>query len=160
MSEHGGANQPDTARSGGPAQRVHLIVLGVRDVSSASAFYEALGWRKASTSHAEFVKFDLGGYALCLLQREAFARDALEPTAQGSGFAGFALAYLARAPEEVAAVLARAAEAGGTVVKAASPTAWGVAGFFKDPDGHLFEVIYEQGWILDQDHRLEVEQLG
>ena len=143
-----------------PSQRIHLIVLGVRDIARSARFYESLGWERASTSNPDFVKFDLGGYALCLLDRDAFARDALAPTAEGSGFAGIALAYVARSPEEVSAVLGTVADAGGELVKPASPTGWGVAGFFKDPDGHLFEVVYEQGWVLDQEHRLEVEQLG
>ncbi|WP_374363298.1 VOC family protein [Pseudoduganella danionis] len=140
-----------------PSQRLHLILLGVADVAASVRFYQALGWQQAASSNAGFAKFDLGGYALCLLSRAAFAADALSPTASGNGFAGMALVYLARTPDEVAQVLTRAVAAGGTLVKPATRTDWGVAGYFKDPDGHLFEVDYEDGWVLDSDHRLHVD---
>lgn len=140
-----------------PRQRLHLILLGVADVAASVRFYQALGWQPSPSSNDGFVKFDLGGYALCLLSRAAFAADALAPCASGSGFAGIGLVYLARSPDEVAQVLARAVAAGGTLIKPASRTDWGVAGYFKDPDGHLFEVDYEDGWALDQAHRLHVD---
>ncbi|WP_374586613.1 VOC family protein [Pseudoduganella sp.] len=142
-----------------PSQRLHLILLGVDDVGASTMFYEALGWAKSPTSNDGFVKFDLGGYALCLLSRAAFARDAMSPTAQGSGFAGIGLVYLARTPDEVALVLERAVAAGGTLVKPATKTDWGVAGYFKDPDGHLFEVDFEDGWVLDAEHKLLVDKV-
>jgi uncharacterized glyoxalase superfamily protein PhnB len=45
--------------------------------------------------------------------------------------------------EEVNAVVARAASAGARIVKPAQPTFWGgYAGYFQDPDGHLWEVVF------------------
>lgn len=143
-----------------PSQRLHLILLGVQDVAASVAFYEALGWQQSVTSNAGFAKFDLGGYALCLLAREDFARDALAPSSAGNGFSGIGLVYLARSADEVPHILARAVAAGGQLVKPATVTDWGVAGYFKDPDGHLFEVDYETGWVLDAEHRLQVDQLA
>jgi uncharacterized protein len=131
-------------------QRLNLILLGVSDIARSTAFYEALGWPKAKSSHAEFVKFDLGGIVLAIQSREAFARDANFATAEGSGFSGIALAYIARSPEDVPRVLDKAASLGATIVKPATQNAWGIAGYFRDLDGHLFEVIYEEGWIFDQ----------
>jgi hypothetical protein len=57
--------------------RVHIILLGVADVARSAAFYEALGWQRAPTSHAGFVKFDLGGMALALIAKADLAKDAL-----------------------------------------------------------------------------------
>ena len=141
-----------------PRQRLHLILLGVEDVARAADFYCALGWQPSPTGHSGFVKFDLGGYALCLLPREDLTRDAKQQA--GSGFTGMALVYLARCPEEVPAILAKAAAAGGTIVKPATRTPYGIAGYFKDSDGHLFEVDYEKNWVLDDEHRLQVDQLA
>ena len=138
-------------------QRLHIILLGVKDVAKSAAFYEALGWKRAPTSHAGFVKFDLGGFALALISREDLAKDALEPSAQGSGFSGVALIHLVRNAEDVAKTLARAVEAGGTLVKPATKTQWGTAGYFRDPDGHLFEVDHEDVWVFDQNDHLVVE---
>lgn len=143
-----------------PSQRLHLILLGVESVSAASTFYERLGWHKSPTGHAGFAKFDLGGYALCLLPKEDLAKDALASTTDKPGFSGVAFVHLVRTPEEVPQVLARAVAAGGTLVKPATRTPWGIAGYFRDPDGYLFEVDYEKPWVLDEEHRLVVDKLN
>lgn len=143
-----------------PSQRLHLILLGVDSVPASVKFFETLGWQKSPTGNDGFAKFDMGGYALCLISREDFARDALAPSPQGSGFAGIGLVYLARTADEVPRILQKAVEAGGTLVKPATRTDWGVAGYFKDPNGHLFEVDYEGAWVLDAEHRLIVDQVN
>ena len=139
-----------------PSQRLHLILLGVEDVLRSANFYDALGWQRAASSHDGFVKYDLGGFALCLISRKDLATDALSPTHQGSGFPGSALIYLAKTVEEVPRILAKAVEAGGTLVKPATKTHWGVAGYFCDPDGYLFEVDHEDTWVFDDQHHLIV----
>lgn len=143
-----------------PSQRLHLILLGVEDVARSVKFYESLGWKKSPSSNDGFVKFDMGGYALCLLSREAFAKDVQSPASKGSGFSGVGLAYLAKSAEEVPLILARAVAAGGTVVKPVTKTDWGVAAYFKDPDGHLFEIDYEDAWVFDADHKLVVDKVN
>ncbi len=151
LSEH--------VRSIAPSQRMHLILLGVDDIAKSKAFYESLGWSKSPTGHDEFVKFDLGGYALCLLSRAGLASDALLETTKPADFNGVAFVYLAKTPEEVPAILAKAVEAGGTLVKPATRTQWGIAGYFKDPDGYLFEVDYEEVWVFDGQGHLVVDEL-
>lgn len=143
-----------------PRQRMHLILLGVNSVAAATQFYEALGWKKSLTGNEGFVKFDMGGYAICLISRNDFAKDALCDSAAGSGFSGVGLIYLAQTAEEVPRILAKAVAAGGTLVKPATRTHWGIAGYFKDPDGHLFEVDFEQAWVFDDEHRLVVDQIN
>lgn len=142
-----------------PSQRLHLILLGVENIARSRTFYEALGWQKSPTGHDEFVKFDLGGYALCLLSRAGLAADALVEASAHAGFNGIAFVYLAKTPEEVPAILAKAVEAGGTLVKPATRTQWGIAGYFKDPDGYLFEVDYEEVWVFDEHERLVVDKI-
>lgn len=143
-----------------PSQRLHLILLGVNDIARSKKFYETLGWNKSPTGHDEFIKFDLGGYALCLLSREALAADSLANTKTPSDFTGIAFVYLAKTPEEVPAILAKAVEAGGTLVKPATRTQWGIAGYFKDPDGYLFEVDYEEVWVFDNQEKLVVDKVN
>jgi len=148
-----------------PSQRLHLILLGVANVADATQFFESLGWTKSPTGHAGFAKFDLGGYALCLLPKKDLAVDALaEPVDDSapkqSDFSGVAFVYLTKTPEEVPAILAKAVESGGTLVKPATRTPWGIAGYFKDPNGYLFEVDYEDPWVFDSEHRLVVDKLN
>jgi predicted lactoylglutathione lyase len=150
----------DAVRALAPSQRIHLVLLGVEDVARSARFYEALGWTRSPTGNDGFVKFNMGGYAICLINRADFARDALSPSAQGSGFSGVALIHLARSVEDVPRILAKAAEAGGVIVKPATRTHWGVAGYFKDPDGHLFEVDYETVWMFDEQHHLRVDEVN
>ncbi|MES2826248.1 MAG: VOC family protein [Pseudomonadota bacterium] len=143
-----------------PSQRLHLILLGVENVKKSAEFYEALGWSKSSTGNEGFVKIDLGGYALCLISRTDFAKDALYETSQSSGFPGVALVYLAKSAAEVPQILAKAESAGGKIVKPATRTHWGIAGYFTDIDGHLFEVDFEETWIFDNEHRLVVDEVN
>ena len=142
-----------------PSQRLHLVLLGVDDVARSARFYEALGWSRSPTGNDGFVKFNMGGYALCLISRADLARDALQPV-EKSGFSGIALIHLARNAEDVPRILARAQAAGGVIVKPATRTDWGIAGYFKDPDGHLFEVDYETVWMFDDAHHLMVDSLS
>lgn len=136
--------------------RLNLILLGVDDLARSAAFYAALGWKAAPSSHAGFIKIDLGGVVLGLISRGDLAADAGQAASAPFQAAHSALAYLARRPDEVAEALALAVEHGGTLVKPATTTAWGVAGYFRDPDGHLFEVCYEDAWVFDESGRLLV----
>ncbi len=143
-----------------PSQRLHLILLGVESVKKSTEFYEALGWKKSSTGNEGFCKIDLGGYALCLISRKDLAKDALYETSECTGFSGVALVYLAKTAEEVPLILAKAESAGGKIVKPATRTHWGIAGYFTDIDGHLFEVDFEETWVFDKDHHLVVDEVN
>ncbi|WP_432719679.1 VOC family protein [Jeongeupia wiesaeckerbachi] len=136
--------------------RLNLILLGVDDIARSAAFYAALGWQAAPSSHAGFIKIDLGGVVLGLISRSDLAADAGQIASQPSQAAHSALVYLARQPGEVAEALALAVRHGGTLVKPATETAWGIAGYFRDLDGHLFEVCYEDAWVFDESGRLLV----
>jgi catechol 2,3-dioxygenase-like lactoylglutathione lyase family enzyme len=131
-------------------QRLSLVTLGVADLDRSRRFYEALGWRRHG-DQAEVAFFQAGGMVLALWSRQALAADAhLSP--EGSGFAGIALAYNTRTRDEVDAVLAEAKAAGATIPKPAEATFWGgYAGYFADPDGHLWEVAWNPHWTIGAD---------
>jgi uncharacterized protein len=49
--------------------------------------------------------------------------------------------------DEVDAVMAQAAAAGARIVREAHATFWGgYAGYFQDPDAHLWEVVWNPAW--------------
>ena len=53
--------------------------------------------------------------------------------------------------KEVDAVMEEAKRAGATITKAAQKTFWGgYAGYFQDPDGHLWEVAWNPQWSLSE----------
>jgi uncharacterized protein len=131
-------------------QRLSLVTLGVADLDRSRRFYEALGWH-GSGDQADVVFFQAAGIVLALWSRASLAADA-RVTAEGSGFAGIALAYNARTREEVDAVLAEAKAAGGEITKPAEAVFWGgYAGYFADPDGHLWEVAWNPHWTIAED---------
>jgi catechol 2,3-dioxygenase-like lactoylglutathione lyase family enzyme len=131
-------------------QRLSVVTLGTRDLGRALRFYEGLGWKRAN-AHEEVAFFQLNGLVLALFGREDLAKDA-GLDAEGAGFSGIALAHNARHKGEVDAVIATAKAAGGRVVKPAQDTFWGgYAGYFADPDGHLWEVAWNPGWPIGED---------
>lgn len=130
-------------------QRITLVTLGVNDLVKSTAFFEALGWRR-SVRRAEGVAFfQCGGVAISLYPRSELAADALIPP-DGEGFEGFTIAYNTREKEDVDAVLAEAEAAGAEIVKSAREAFWGgYSGYFRDLDGHLWEVAWNPGFALD-----------
>jgi catechol 2,3-dioxygenase-like lactoylglutathione lyase family enzyme len=132
-------------------QRITMITLGVADLQRSTAFFERLGWRR-SVKQAEGVSFfQCGGIVVGLYPMTALAEDA--GVAPGrSGFGGFAVAYNTRSKDEVDAVLAEAEAAGAAIVKPAEEAFWGgYSGYFRDLDGHLWEVAWNPAFVLDPD---------
>lgn len=128
--------------------RISMITLGVRDLAAAIDFYEkGLGFPRMD-SPPEVAFFTLNGTWLGLFGREALAEDAQVP-AEGGGFAGFSLAHNVASEGEVDAVVAQAVSAGATLVKKPQKVFWGgYSGYFKDLDGHLWEVAYNPAfWV-------------
>lgn len=122
--------------------RISMITLGVRDLAAAINFYKkGLGFPRID-SPPEVAFFTLNGTWLGLYGREALAKDA-QVAAEGSGFEGFSLAHNVQSENEVDEVVAQALAAGATLVKKPQKVFWGgYSGYFKDLDGHLWEVAY------------------
>lgn len=129
--------------------RITVITLGVDDLEKSVAFYrDGLGLSTEGIIGKEFEHgavafFDLqNGVKLAVWPRASMAADtgiALRP----GGSLEFTLGHNVRSKSEVDAVMQQANGAGATVVKAADDTFYGgYAGYFMDPDGHLWEVVY------------------
>ena len=130
--------------------RISLITLGVQNLRKARKFYvEGLGWKPSSASQEAIIFIQMGGMALSLFQHDALAEDAGVAPVPSSGFRGVTLAYNARTKGEVDTVMAQAAKAGGRKMRPAAETSWGgYAGYFADPDGHLWEVAWNPHFAL------------
>jgi len=129
--------------------RITLITLGVDDLERAVRFYrEGLGFHTDGVVGTEFeygavAFFELQpGLKLALWPRASLAHDAgIGVTPQSA--TEFSLAHNVRSKPEVDAVMAQAAKAGARVLKRAQDTFYGgYAGYFQDPDGHLWEVAW------------------
>ena len=128
-------------------QRVSLITLGVADLERSRRFYvDGLGWTPGFTSE-EVVFFQAGDLVVSLFALEAFAADARVPVSRGPGVVAFA--HNVREKAEVDGVMAQAKDAGATITAPASEKGWGgYAGYFADPDGHLWEVAWNPGFAF------------
>lgn len=120
-----------------------MITLGVRDIARSARFYEeGLGLPRLKLDTDEVAFFPLAGAWLGLFGRDDLAADA-GVAAAGSGFSGFSLAHNVSSRDEVDTTLAQAQAAGAVIVKPARAASWGgYAGYFSDPDGHLWEVAW------------------
>jgi predicted lactoylglutathione lyase len=133
--------------------RLDVITLAVADLERALAFYRALGlesagiigteWTDAKTgANGAIAMFKLaGGLMLNLYARADLAKDAAIPERPPQS-GEFSLAQLVGSREEVDALLRKAASAGGRVTPA-HDRPWGIySGYFRDLDGHLWEIAW------------------
>lgn len=138
-------------------QRLSMITLGVADLKRAVAFYEkVIGW-KAAPSPSEIVFFDLGGFVLGLCPHVDVAADmnAVADDSRDSAYQGFTLSHLVRSKEEVDIIFSRLKEKGATTIKEPETLVWGgYSGYFSDPDGHCWRILYHPYWAVQEDGRL------
>ncbi|MGB6007666.1 VOC family protein [Castellaniella sp.] len=129
--------------------RVSLITLGVDDLQRALTFYrDGLGLPTEGIIGEQFENgavafFDLQpGLRLAVWPRKSLAKDSGLPLGAASA-TEISLAHNVSSRAEVDEVMDQAKAAGAVVVKPAQNTFWGgYAGYFQDPDGHLWEVAW------------------
>ena len=133
-------------------QRLSIITLGVADLKKARKFYcDGLGFKPSSASQEGIVFIQMGGIALALFNHDALAEDATVPPG-GGGFRGVTIAYNTRTKAEVDEVMKLAVKSGGRAMRPAAEAFWGgYAGYFADPDGHLWEVAWNPSFKLSKD---------
>lgn len=126
------------ARAHDMKPRVTVITLGVDDLERSLAFFVG-----EEFEHGAVVFIDLQpGLVLGLWPRASIAHDAGLPRDRPAA-TEFTLGHNVRSREEVDEVMAEARAAGAVLVKPAGDTFWGgYAGYFQDPDGHLWEVVW------------------
>ena len=134
--------------------RLNVVTLAVRDLESSLAFYRdglGLAGKILGTEYTDsvsgasgavgFIELE-GGLILALYPRGDLTKDASVPDA-GPSQVEFSLGYLTNSRNEVNALIRQAAAAGARVTEAPRERAWGIySGYFADPDGHLWEIIF------------------
>ena len=132
--------------------RISMIALGVNSLEKSIKFYrDGLGLPMLE-SPPGVAFFNLHGTWLGLSNRNSLARDA-GVSAEGNGYKGFNLAHNVSTEEEVTEIINQAIQAGATLVKEPQKADWGgFHGYFKDPDGHLWEVAFNPfAWVGPED---------
>ena len=135
--------------------RITMITFGVDDLERSLRFYrDGLGLKTEGIigkqfEHGAVAFFDLqAGVKLAIWPRKSIAQD----TGIALGNASpteFTLGHNLASKAEVDAVMAQAQQAGAVIVKPAQDTFWGgYAGYFQDPDRHLWEVVWNPQFVV------------
>jgi catechol 2,3-dioxygenase-like lactoylglutathione lyase family enzyme len=137
-------------------QRISIVTLGVADLARSIRFYERLGWQGQVVQETVF--FQAGGMVLVLWDREKLAADAgVTELADPTAFGGIALAHNVRSRAEVDEIVAAARQAGADVTRPPGETFYGgYAAYFRDPDGHAWEIAHNPGFTLAPDGSLNL----
>ncbi len=128
---------------------ITVLTLGVDDLERSVAFYrEGLGFSTEGIIGSEFENgavafFNLqAGMKLALWPRSSIATDT-GLTKNPPSSTEFTIGHNVGSQVEVDEVMVQATKAGAAIVKPAQATFYGgYAGYFKDPDGHIWEVVF------------------
>jgi hypothetical protein len=137
--------------------RITVITLGVDDLQRSLSFYrDGLALPTQGIIGTEFeygavAFFDLhAGLKLAIWPRASIVKDTGIPLGAASA-TEMTIGHNVASKEEVDAVMQQANKAGAVIVKPAQTTFWGgYAGYFQDPDGHLWEVVWNPGFDLSE----------
>lgn len=136
--------------------RISVLTLGVDDLDRALVFYrDGLGLPTTGIMGTEFEHgavafFDLqAGLKLAIWPRASIAHDTGLDVTKASP-TDFTIGHNVGSRQEVDAVMAQAKAAGAMIVKEAHDTFWGgYAGYFHDPDGHVWEVVWNPAFEVE-----------
>lgn len=129
--------------------RISVVTLGVADLEQSLAFYrDGLGLPTEGIIGREFEHgavafFELsGGLKLAIWAQDDISHDTGLPKHPVSSTA-FTIGHNVLRREEVDETMDAAQRAGAEIVKAPQDTFYGgYAGYFRDPDGHLWEIVW------------------
>jgi uncharacterized protein len=134
---------------------IDVITLAVNDLERSLEFYrDGLGLESSGIIGTQYTGDDLtpagaaamfklpSGLTLMLYPRSELAKDAnIARTSAHSG--EFSIGHVVASKADVDALLAQAEEAGATLTDRPHDRPWGIySGYFRDLDGHLWEVIW------------------
>jgi uncharacterized protein len=137
--------------------RITLVTLGVDDLERSLRFYrDGLGLKTEGIvgkqfEHGAVAFFDLqAGLKLALWPRKSISHDSGIPVGKPAA-TEFTIGHNVASKAEVDAVMEQAKRAGAAIAKPAHDTFWGgYAGYFQDPDQHLWEVAWNPQWTLTE----------
>ena len=137
-------------------QTIALITLAVEDLPRALVFYrDGLGWTpKFETEHIAF--FQMNGFVFSLFRKAEFAKEAGGNIQLGG--TSIALAHNVPGKDDVDAVLNEVRGIkGATILSEPVDHDWGgYSGYFRDPDGHVWEVAWNPHWTIAPDGSVTV----
>lgn len=133
-------------------KRVSMIMVGAKDIAKLRQFYESgLGWQTWGPSSENSVMYKVGHSVLVFLNADYLAAES------GVKVEGqkISLAVFVESKEKVDNLFAKALEAGGTETSAIRDRDGGLyTGYFADPEGNSWEIVWSPHMPLDKDGAL------
>lgn len=137
--------------------RISVLTLGVDDLERSLTFYrDGLGLPTQGIIGKEFEHgavafFDLQhGVKLAIWNRKDLAHEAKVPLTAPSS-TEITIGHNVSSKEEVDRIMELAQKAGAVITDPAHDAFWGgYSGHFLDPDGHLWEVVWNPAWELEE----------
>ncbi len=137
--------------------RISLITLGVDDLEKSLNFYrDGLGLPTQGIIGPEFEHGAVAFFSLqanlklALYPRQSLSTDSGLPLGTPSALE-FSIGHNVSSKTEVNQIMEQAKNAGATIVKSAQDTFWGgYAGYFQDPNGHLWEIAWNPQWPIPE----------
>lgn len=137
--------------------RLSIVTLGVHDLPLMKLFYEKLGLAASPAGNEHVSFFQLNGTVLALYGYDELAADAGLKPSPAQAYRGFSLAWNADSREHVDRILNHAAAQGAEIAKPAEEVFWGgYSGYFKDPEGNLWEVAHNPFFPFDEKGQLKL----
>lgn len=129
--------------------RITVITLGVDNLEQALKFYrDGLGFPTQGIIGQEFeygavIFIEIqNGLKLALWPRKSIAHDS-GISLQAPSSTEITIGHNVNSKKEVDEVMELAKKAGAKIIKPSADTFWGgYAGYFADPDGHLWEIVW------------------
>lgn len=142
-------------------KRINFLTLGVQDLEKSKQFVRDLfAWEPLPQEAAGVAFYDMGGWVLSLFGWNDLAQDATVAP-ESSGFRGVSIASNVAEKADVAIVLEKARRLGAEIVKPAHDVFWGGhSGYFRDLDGHLWEVAWNPLMPLYPDGTVNLKTAG
>jgi catechol 2,3-dioxygenase-like lactoylglutathione lyase family enzyme len=130
-------------------QQISVITLGIVDLERSRRFYEqGFGW-SPSLANDEIIFYQMNGFVL-----GTFKRASLETDMNRTGLVtpgAFSLAHNVASRDDVAPVMRKLLEAGGTLLREAdAPPHGGFRGYVADPDDHAWEIAWNPAWAINE----------
>lgn len=129
---------------------IDMITVPVQDLKESERFYRELlelHDEQVASGEDHIAFFLENGISLVLFEQSEFARMT-EQIGGLSRTSKLILTHNAGSNEEVDQILLKAKNAGAKILKAAAANEWSYSGYFKDPDGHTWEVL---AWLRRND---------
>jgi uncharacterized protein len=137
--------------------RIKVITLGVDDLERSLVFYrDGLGLATEGVIGTEFedgavVFFNMNDdLILALYPRQSLAKDA-KVTLTSPSSVELSLGHIVSSKEAVDQIMDQAVKAGATITDPPHDRFWGgYSGYFQDPDGHLWEIVWNPEWPVEE----------